>query len=309
MPFAAAHGDNLQSATGTSGLTAPSNADSLGPAASSNSTGGSSADSATLQPAGTSPLQSGASGSNGLTAPNGDALQAPATGNPNLQVIIGDGDGSTHNLASSSSPWVILWWSLGIGLLITLGFLLFSIIRRRKILLRTKTHSKGTRKTDPVVQNLETAESETEPTSSQRLNVIINKPATEVFTFLLDPNNTPTWVSFIASEETNEWPPKLGTVYKNRSINDDEQELKLTDFKPDESFVMSKLSNTYHVRYSITPLNEDQVELEYYEWMDEGNLAAPFTSKELNKLKTVIESDKTKKEDSASSKETHAHDH
>jgi hypothetical protein len=83
----------------------------LGPQ-SSNSVGSSSADSGTLQPAGTSPLQSTTSDSTGLTAPS-NALQAPASSDQTLRVIMGDSDGSPHNLAESSSGgWAWLAWTV-----------------------------------------------------------------------------------------------------------------------------------------------------------------------------------------------------
>jgi hypothetical protein len=275
-----------------SGLSAPSNASQLGPATNSGGTS-SSADSGTLQPAGTSPLQSTTNDSNGLTAPtSGDPLQAPASGDDQLKVVMGDADGSTHNVAGeSSSPWNWLWWSLAIGVIVAAGSLIF----RRRRQLRAAFAGSGRRfapgpetasAPDP---NSDTEPQSQEPTSSQRLRIEIARPAAEVFDFVLDPKNTSKWVSFIKFESTDDWPPHVGTIYTNTDEEGNEREFKLTELKPGESFVMSKLSNTYHVRYTVEQLEGGKSELEYYEWMDEGNLAQPFTGKELEKLKHVME--------------------
>ncbi|GAC1370576.1 MAG: hypothetical protein NVSMB39_3500 [Candidatus Saccharimonadales bacterium] len=77
----------------------------LGPDAVSPSAGGSNGDSTALQPAGLSPIQSGATDSTGLTAPAG-VLQAPATGAGQLKVLAGEVDGAPHQVENSNStPW------------------------------------------------------------------------------------------------------------------------------------------------------------------------------------------------------------
>ena len=86
-----------------------------------------------------------------------------------------------------------------------------------------------------------------------KLTIRINTTPAELFQFALDPNNTPLWVASIIKEERNESPTKLGTIYKN--------------------------------------VNKDgSTELEYFEWIDHGNLAEPFTQALLEKLRKVVES-------------------
>jgi Polyketide cyclase / dehydrase and lipid transport len=123
-----------------------------------------------------------------------------------------------------------------------------------------------------------------------KLAITINKPAKEIFDFTLNPKNTLKWVDFIAVEETNEWPPKLGTVYRNRGADDaDWSELALTEFEQDRLFTMSKTDGSYHVRYTFTPISPDKTELEYYEWTDRSELSVPFTMEPLQKLKKLLE--------------------
>jgi hypothetical protein len=53
--------------------------------------------------------------------------------------------------------------------------------------------------------------------------------------------------------------------------------------------MFTKNDNNYHVKYTFTPIDESTTELEYYEWVDSGELEEPFTQDILNKLKVVME--------------------
>src|SRR2546421_316836 len=87
----------------------------LGPQA-SGGTGSSNADSTALQPAGTSPIQSTTGDAAGLTAPS-SVLQAPATGDSNLQVLAGEVDGATHQAdETQATPWSWIIFTLVIAL-------------------------------------------------------------------------------------------------------------------------------------------------------------------------------------------------
>ena len=125
---------------------------------------------------------------------------------------------------------------------------------------------------------------------SKRLVIQINKPVAEVFSFVINPKNTPKWIDSITQEEINESPPKLGTIYKNQNRDGGWAEYEMTAFEKNKMFVMSNKASAYHVKYALTPVNGNSTELEYYEWVDSGGeIKEPFTSKILEKLKNVME--------------------
>lgn len=125
-----------------------------------------------------------------------------------------------------------------------------------------------------------------------KLTVVINRAAHEVFDFGLNPENTPKWIDGIVKEQTNESPTKLGTTYKNQDSDGNWNEYEITAYEPGIMFVMSKKDSSYHVKYTFKPLGDSQCELEYYEWVDSGDLDEPFTQDILEKLKDVIEKPK-----------------
>ena len=123
----------------------------------------------------------------------------------------------------------------------------------------------------------------------KRLKIVIDKPVSVVFEFTTNPANTPKWIDGIEIEETNETPPKLGTIYRNKSKGGSWNEYEMTAFVKDKMFELSRINGNYHVRYTFTPTIKGTCEFEYYERVDVGELDDTFSQDVLEKLKTIIE--------------------
>ncbi len=126
------------------------------------------------------------------------------------------------------------------------------------------------------------------------LTIIINRPAREVFDFTINPENTPKWIDGIVEEQSNETPARLGTIYKNQGRDSNWREFEITDYEQGVMFVMKEKDSNIHVKYTFKPLTDVQSTLEYYVWVDSGDLDEPFTQDNLQnilqKLKEIIES-------------------
>ena len=124
---------------------------------------------------------------------------------------------------------------------------------------------------------------------SNKLVIQINTPAEDVYNFYIDPKNTPLWINSIVSEQTNEWPIKIGTIYKNQNKEGAWTEYKVSRLKQNELFELVTKDGNYHVRYTHRPIDNKASELEYYEWVDNDEIPEPFTQGTLQKLKEVVE--------------------
>ena len=123
----------------------------------------------------------------------------------------------------------------------------------------------------------------------KRLTIVINKPVSEVFSFTTNPEYTAKWIDGIVLEETNETPPKLGTIYRNKGESGNWNEYEMTAFVEYKMFELSRINGNYHVRYTFMPADEGQCQFEYYEWVDEGELDDTFSQEVLEKLKNTME--------------------
>ena len=122
-----------------------------------------------------------------------------------------------------------------------------------------------------------------------KVTITINRPVEEVFEFTTNPKNTHLWIPSIQEEVADEFPPKIGTQYKNRGENSDWDFYKVAGYKPFKIFTLSDLDGNYHVRYTYKKLNDNQTEMEYFEWMESGELKNPFTQNILDNLRSIME--------------------
>jgi hypothetical protein len=124
---------------------------------------------------------------------------------------------------------------------------------------------------------------------NNRLSIQILKPVAEVFEYTLNPKNTPKWISSIIAEQVSEWPPKIGSIYKNQNKAGEWAQYEVTNLIPSQIFELMSPDGVYHRRYSYKPLADYKCEIEYFEWHDTDELAEPFKQEYLNKLKRLAE--------------------
>ena len=122
-----------------------------------------------------------------------------------------------------------------------------------------------------------------------RISIRIELPVSRVFDFTTNPENTPKWIGSIVEEKTNEWPVRVGTIYRNRNKDGMWTEYELVEFERNKSFTMKQRDGDYSVRYIFTDLGNGSTELTYFEWVEKGDLKDPFTEITLKNLKSVME--------------------
>jgi len=122
-----------------------------------------------------------------------------------------------------------------------------------------------------------------------KIKVIINKPVEEVFEFTTNPKNTHLWIPSIDEEIAEEYPPKVNTKYKNRGKDSDWDFFKVLEFEKNKIFTLTDLDGNYTVKYTYKRLSYNQTEMEYFEWIKEGELSNQFTKATLLKLKSLME--------------------
>lgn len=122
-----------------------------------------------------------------------------------------------------------------------------------------------------------------------KLTVQINKPVEEVFTYTINPKYSPLWVDSFLEEKTGEWPVRLGTVYSEKLKNGANSSYTVTAFEENRVFELISEDKNYHVHYTFTHVNDNACTLEYFEWVDRGEIEEPFSIEVLEKLKSLIE--------------------
>lgn len=81
---------------------------------------------------------------------------------------------------------------------------------------------------------------------------------------------------------------KTGTIFRNQNNAGVWSEYLVTALT-DRMFEFNLIGTAYHVRYTLTPIDEHSSKVVYLEWVDEGEIDGPFTLGTLKKLKKIIE--------------------
>ncbi len=122
-----------------------------------------------------------------------------------------------------------------------------------------------------------------------KVSIVINKPIGEVFEFTTNPKNTHRWVPSITEEVADEYPPKTGTLYRNRRENGEWSVYRVVEFIPNRSFVMSEGDGNFSVQYTYKEIDENMTELTFLGWVKEGELTKTFSDTVLQGLKEIME--------------------
>lgn len=122
-----------------------------------------------------------------------------------------------------------------------------------------------------------------------KLSIEIDVPVDLVFRFTINPDNTPKWIESIAQEEIIGNSIGLDTKYRNVDLDGKIRKYFVTEFEPDTVFALRQVGGIYHVRYTYEQISEKKTRLTYFEWVDDGELEAPFRFSALEKLKGILE--------------------
>lgn len=122
-----------------------------------------------------------------------------------------------------------------------------------------------------------------------KITIIINKPVNDVFEFTTNPKNTHLWIPSIVEEIASEFPPQIGTEYKNRGDSLEWDLYSVLEFENNKIFTLAKADGNYFVKYLYNELGPNQTEMEYHEWVKKGELENPFTKEIIQGLKNILE--------------------
>jgi len=123
-----------------------------------------------------------------------------------------------------------------------------------------------------------------------KLRIIINRSAQAIFDYTLNPENTPKWIDGIESEETNEWPVKIGSTYKNTNGKGSWNSYKVTELVDGETFTLTSTPDlNLSVKYTFTKMTDNSTKFDYHEWVEQAPLEHVFTQDALEKLKDILE--------------------
>ncbi len=97
------------------------------------------------------------------------------------------------------------------------------------------------------------------------LSIVISQSPEAVFNFTINPANTRLWIDSIIVEETNEWPIKVGSIYRNKNVKGEWSTYRVTALIKNKLFELMADKNSYHVAYTYTELPNNATKLTYHE--------------------------------------------
>jgi len=86
-------------------------------------------------------------------------------------------------------------------------------------------------------------------------HVVINRPATEVFTFISDPENDPPWAAATTIRRTSQGPIGIGTTYRQTARfmgRDLELAFQVVGYEPNHSIAVTAMSGPLSLEGSRT---------------------------------------------------------
>jgi len=125
--------------------------------------------------------------------------------------------------------------------------------------------------------------------NKNKIVIVINKSIEEVFEFTTNPKNTHLWIPQIKEELSDKYPPEINTIYNNRGSLGKWNYYTVIEFDKHKIFTLKASDNNYFVRYTYEKLSETKTEMEYFEWVKEGEIENPFTQEILQGLKEIME--------------------
>jgi len=93
----------------------------------------------------------------------------------------------------------------------------------------------------------------------------------------------------VVIEQTNEWPVKIGSVYRSKNTTGTWSKLIVTALEENKIFFLARDDNNFQVKYTFAKIDPDLTELEY-EVNSKEKIETPFIVEILDNLKKVLES-------------------
>ncbi|OGM31971.1 hypothetical protein A2803_02685 [Candidatus Woesebacteria bacterium RIFCSPHIGHO2_01_FULL_44_21] len=124
---------------------------------------------------------------------------------------------------------------------------------------------------------------------SNRLTAQIIKPIAEVFAFTIEPKNASRWMPDVVAGDRSDWQLKAGSTYRLQYKNGEWKDFDVVDSDLNKIFELQSRDGNYHIRYSFKPINSFKTDMEFFEWVDDGDIEVPLTNQILTKLRMAIE--------------------